>query len=87
MLEYYVNKDRDKASKLFDWTYFDKNPNYYWGYIYRKGKYEHYDWPELQHRAKRNGLKVPVGAHLSGFIKFANNGFRRITKAGQEYRP
>lgn len=87
MLEYYVNGDRDKASKLFDWSYFDKNPNYYWGYIYRKGKYEHYDWPELQHRAKRNGLKVPFGAHLSGFIKFAKNGFRRITKAGQEYMP
>lgn len=87
MLEYYANGDRDKSLELFDWSYFDKNPNYYWGYIYRKGKYEHYDWPELQHRARRNGLKVPFGAHLSGFIKLAKNGFKRITKEGQEYMP
>lgn len=87
MLEYYANGDRDKSMELFDWSYFDKNPNYYWGYIYRKGKYEHYDWPELQRRAKRNGLRVPFGAHLSGFIKLAKNGFKRITRAGQEYMP
>lgn len=87
MLEYYVNGDREKAKDLFDWTYFDKNPSYYWGYIFRKGKEEHYDWPELQKRAKRNGYKVSFGAHISGFIKLAKNGFHRVTKAGLEYRP
>ena len=87
MLEYYVNGDRDKAENLFDWSYFDKNPAYYWGYIFRKGKEEHYDWPELQNRARRNGYNVPVMGYVYGLAKFAKNGFKRVTKEGLEYRP
>lgn len=87
MLEYYVNGDREKAKYLFNWKYFDRNPAYYWGYIFRKGKEEHYDWPELQKRARKNGFKVPVSGYVSGFVKLAKNGFRRVTKVGLDYRP
>ena len=42
MLELYVNGDLERYAGVFDLDYFKNNPNYYFGYMYMKGKNDHF---------------------------------------------
>ena len=76
----------DLFREVFDADAYKKNPNYYWGYFFFKGKDNVYTRETLD-VIKKNGRKVPKGARIAGMIKIIKNGFKRENPLAKSYRP
>ena len=86
MLELYVNGDLDKFSKTFDTKAFYQDPNYYFGYMYLKGKNAWFI-QDIFEKMKAEKIKMPRGARIAGLRKLIKNGFKRKNPLATEYRP
>ena len=86
MLELYANGDLDQFTDVFDVDYFKSNPNYYFGYMFMKGRKDHF-MHEIFAEMKHKGIAIPFGARWAGFYKLMKNGFHRTNPLATRYRP
>ena len=86
MLDLEVLGKLDGFSDVFDVKKLRENPNYYWGYLFFKGKKEPFVKSTLK-MAQKKGYKIPIMARLSGLIKIIKKGFKRSNPYKYSFRP
>lgn len=72
-------------SEIFDVEYYYKNPVYYWGYLYFKGKKDTFIKETLEYAKKKR--KSVKGARLAGLIKIIKNKGKRGNPLRYTWQP
>ena len=86
MIDLYLFGKLDLFRDIFDVDKFNRNKDYYLGYLVFKGKKDHYVSETLEAFRKKK-IKFPISARVAGLIKLLKNGFKRGNPLQYTYRP
>ena len=76
----------DDFKDVFDIDYFKKHKNYYYGYLFFKGK-KHIFTDEIFSCYEKRGKRFGILPRLCGIAKIIKNGFRRSNPLEKTYKP
>ncbi len=86
MIDLYVYGKLDLFRDIFDVDAFNRNKDYYLGYLVFKGKKDHYVAETLEAFRKKK-IKFPISARFAGLMKLFKNGFNRGNPLQFTYKP
>jgi len=86
MIDLDIHDKLDNFYNIFDVSYYRSHKNYFWGYLFFKGKKDRFAVETLAY-CKENKIKIPITYRISGLIKIVKNGFKRGNPLQFTYRP